>query len=58
MNDNERLSSGLHGLTSKGRSRIMVIFTFKFDESYKDKRSLMVAGWIADGRQWKRLESR
>lgn len=57
MNDNERLPSGLHGLTSKGRSRIMVILTFKFDESYKE-RSLMVAGWIADGRQWKRLESR
>jgi len=36
----------------------MAILTFKFDESYKDKRTLVVAGWFADERQWKRLESR
>lgn len=36
----------------------MATLTFKFDESYKEKRSLMVAGWIADDGQWKRAESR
>ena len=36
----------------------MAIFTFKFDESYKDKRTLVVAGWFADDKQWKRVESR
>ena len=34
--------------------RFMAILTFKFDESYKDKRTLVVAGWIADDKQWKR----
>ncbi len=38
--------------------RFMAILTFKFDESYKDKRTLVVAGWIADDKQWKRVESR
>ncbi len=38
--------------------RVMAILTFKFDESYKDNRSLMVGGWIADDKQWKRVESR
>src|SRR5271165_356396 len=38
--------------------RFMVVLTFKFDESYKDKRTLVVAGWIADDKQWERLESR
>src|SRR5262249_24043973 len=36
----------------------MAILTFKFDESYKSGRSLILAGWIADDRQWKRLEQR
>jgi len=36
----------------------MAVFTFKFDESYKRKRTLVVGGWIADERQWKRVEKR
>jgi hypothetical protein len=36
----------------------MAILTFKFDESYKEKRTLMVGGWIANDRQWKRLHKR
>lgn len=42
---------------SPGR-RYMAVFTFKFDESYKSKRTLIVGGWIANERQWKRVESR
>jgi hypothetical protein len=38
--------------------RFMAVLTFKFDESYKDKRTLVVAGWFADDKQWRRLESR
>ncbi|MFZ0481581.1 MAG: hypothetical protein WAL71_20740 [Terriglobales bacterium] len=36
----------------------MAVLTFKFDESYKEKRSFMVGGWIANDHQWKRLQKR
>jgi hypothetical protein len=36
----------------------MAVLTYKFDESYKEARTLMVAGWLTDDRQWKRTESR
>ncbi|HTR25157.1 MAG TPA: hypothetical protein VMI10_14345 [Terriglobales bacterium] len=36
----------------------MAVFTFKFDESYKSHRTLIVGGWIADDKQWKRVENR
>jgi hypothetical protein len=36
----------------------MCVLTFKFDESYKNSRSLVVSGWIGDERQWKRLQRR
>src|ERR1039458_1906107 len=40
------------------RHKYMAVLTFKFDESYKSKRTLIVGGWIADEKQWKRVESR
>jgi len=36
--------------------RLMAIVTFKFDESYKNSRSMLVGGWTAEEKQWKRLE--
>jgi hypothetical protein len=36
---------------SNGR-RFMVVITFKFDESYKDSRSLVVGGWLGEENQW------
>lgn len=40
-------------------SRYMAVFTFKFDESIdKERRTLIVGGWIADDKQWKRVEDR
>ena len=38
--------------------RFMAVLTFKFDESYRASRALIVAGWLADDRQWKRLRRR
>ena len=33
----------------------MAVLTFKFDESYKPK-NMVIGGWIADDKQWKRVE--
>lgn len=38
--------------------RFMVVFTYKFDESYKAARSLIVGGWIGDDAQWKYVQER
>jgi hypothetical protein len=36
--------------------RYLAILTLKFDESYKSARSFVVAGWLGEERQWKRVE--
>ena len=40
-----------------GRRYIMVL-AFKFDESHKNSRSFVVAGWMGEERHWKRVEKR
>jgi hypothetical protein len=37
--------------------RFMVVLTYKFDESYKDARSLMVGGWIGEEEQWRTVQN-
>lgn len=36
--------------------RFMVVITYKFDESYKDARSLVVGGWLGEENQWRDVQ--
>jgi hypothetical protein len=38
--------------------RYMMVFTFKFDESYKGARTMMVAGWVAEEGHWRKVHRR
>jgi hypothetical protein len=41
----------------KGR-RLMAVMIYKFDESYKDARTMVLAGWIGEENQWRRMQRR
>jgi hypothetical protein len=34
----------------------MFVFTYKFDESYKGKQTMVVGGWIGSEKQWGRTQ--
>src|SRR3989338_4726943 len=36
--------------------RLMAVVTFKFDESYKASRTMVVGGWVAEEKPWRRVE--
>ena len=36
--------------------RFMVVLTYKFDESYKDARSMVVGGWLGEETRWKDVQ--
>ncbi len=38
--------------------RFVTVLAYKFDESYKGSRAMVVAGWVGEERQWRRVRGR